>query len=93
MDKQERTKMIKAMEFIARQVNDEEVFDNWLLYGVADGDIEYGDLAGYTDDDANDVEFWLDDDEFADLMGNFLFLMKQAYKSGGLYCDKVVSKE
>ena len=30
MDKAERTKMVKAMEYIARQVNDENVF-----YGLA----------------------------------------------------------
>lgn len=30
MDNNERIKLVKAMEFIARQVNDEEVFEGWL---------------------------------------------------------------
>ena len=87
----DRVKMVKAMEFIARQVNDEEVFFNtWLPLGVADGDIKYGDLS----DDSEDVEFYLDDDEeFADLMGVFLDLMAGARRSGGLYCDGVVSSD
>lgn len=36
--------MVKAMEYIARQINDEEVLMPWLQLGVADGDIYYGDL-------------------------------------------------
>ena len=43
--KEERVKMVKAMEFICRQINDEDVFMGWLMNGVADGDIEYGDLS------------------------------------------------
>lgn len=85
----ERTKMVKAMEFIARQINDEEVFEGWLMNGVADGDIEYGNL---TVDEDDDLSCYLDDDSFADLMACFLRRMTAAHKSGGLYCDKVVSK-
>lgn len=44
MNKQERVKMVKAMEYIARQINDEDVFEGWLVSGVEDGDIDYGDL-------------------------------------------------
>ena len=93
MDKLERTKMIKAMEFIARNINDEEVFCNWIISGVGDGDIEYGDLDGYVETDADDVEYWLDDEHFADLMETFLWCMAKAKRSGGLCCDRVVSKE
>ena len=85
----ERTKMVKAMEFIARQINDEEVFEGWLMNGVADGDIEYGDLTVGEDED---LSCYLDDDSFADLMACFLRRMAAAHRSGGLYCDKVVSK-
>ena len=42
MDAIERKKMVLAMEFIVRQINDEEVFANWLALGIADGDLEYG---------------------------------------------------
>ena len=36
----ERVKMVKAMEFLARNINDEGVFEEWLIEGVADGDID-----------------------------------------------------
>ena len=87
MKQLERAKMISAMEFIARQVNDEAVFEGWLLSGVADGDIEYGHLG-----DPDDLEYYMEDDEFSELMALFLRLMGRAKKSGGLYCDGVVSK-
>ena len=87
-----RTKMVKAMEYIARQINDEEVFLGWLMNGVADGDIELGDLAVNADDADDMVDYYLDDETFADLMDTFLWVMNKARKSGGLYCDGVVSK-
>lgn len=87
----ERVQMVKAMEFIARQVNDEEVFDRWLWDGVADGDIEYGDLDGYGPD-AEILDYYLEDGNFAELMQTFLQVMARARKSGGLYCDGVVSR-
>ena len=90
MDKIERIKMVKAMEFICRNINDEEVFEGWLMDGVADGDIEYGDF-GSTSLDAASLGYYLEDEHFADLMDSFLWCMKEAYKSGGLYCDSVVS--
>lgn len=90
MNKIERVKMVKAMEFIARQVNDENVFMSWLSVGVADGDIAYGDMNPVDED----VEWYAEEDErFADLMDVFLRIMSRAYKSGGLYCDNVVSKK
>lgn len=95
MNTVERIKLVKAMEYIARQVNDESIFEGWLSSGVADGDIEYGDLSISQDDlsDAWGVRYWTDDDiNFADLMDTFLWLMAKARKSGGLYCDEVVSK-
>lgn len=88
----ERIKMVKAMEFICRQINDKDVFECWLVNGVADGDIEYGDLSVNTTEP--DATWYAENDErFADLMDTFLWCMKKAYKSGGLYCDNVVSKE
>lgn len=81
-----RIEMVKAMERIARTVNDEEIFEFWLVNGVADGDI-----TGNTEDD--DLSCYVEDnDRYADLMDTFLTLMKRAYKSGGLYSDNVVSK-
>lgn len=86
----ERVKMIKAMEFIARHINNEYLFQKWVIHGVADGDIEYGDLTV----DANGDEIaraYIDDACFADIMSAFQHIMYQAYKSGGLYCDNVSS--
>lgn len=88
MNEKERIKLVKAMEYIARQCNDETVFDYWLTLGVADGDINYGDL---TDEKNGDVDYYIDDDTFAELMYRFLVTMKFAKDSGGLHCDGIVS--
>ena len=55
------------------------------MYGVADGDID----GKETDED---LGYYCEDENFADLMEQFLDLMKSAKKSGGLYCDHVISK-
>ena len=85
MNLSRRAKVVRAMETIARCVNDEEVFYRWLLCGVADGDI---------DDDTTDedLEYYCEDKTFADLMERFLDLMTAAKRSGGLYEAKIVSK-
>ena len=71
---------------IARAVNDEEVFEEWLISGVADGDIE----EETTDEE---LDYYVKDDAvFAEFMDVFLHVMKRAYKSGGLYVDRVVSR-
>ena len=92
MNKIERIKMIKAMEFIMRNVNNEDILEPWLMCGVADGDIKYGDLS-VNKDDEEDLDYYIEDDEFAEQMGRFLRLMSFARKDGGLYCDDIVSKE
>lgn len=89
----ERMKMVKAMEFIARQINDESIFDTWLTVGVADGDIDYGELEIKKDDEEMLYCYIDEDSNFADLMDTFLYCMEKAHKSGGLYCDDVVSEE
>ena len=89
MNKHERIKMVKAMEYITRQINDEDIFEAWLIDGVADDDIDYGDL---TAEDDGDIESYTEDEHFADLMDSFLWCMRKAYKSGGLYCDNISSK-
>lgn len=92
MNTTERIKMVKAMEFIARHINDEGIFEIWLVSGVADGDIEFGDLR-VRKGDAGEYETYIDDEDFADLMQTFLRLMKAGDRSGGLCCDGIVSKE
>ena len=91
-NREERIKLVKAMEYIARQINDEEVFDGWLMHGVPDGDIEYGDL-DVTKEDFERFEFYIENDVFADLMHTFLKVMKSASRYGGLCCDGVIDKE
>ena len=97
-----RLKMVKAMEFIARNVCDEEFFDYWLSLGVPDGAIEYGDLTVSDDDAINNgyytgggfLEYTQEeaDAHFADLMYRFMFLMKMAGKDG-ISCDDVIAKK
>ena len=90
MKRAERIKMVKAMEFITRQLNNEDILMSWLMVGVADSDIKYGDLS--VEDDGT-LEYYIEDDNFSELMDTFLRVMREAYKDGGLYCDGVVSKE
>lgn len=87
-ERRDRKKMVACMEFIARQLNDEEILVvNWLSCGVADGDIEYGNL------DEEDVEeYYIQQGNFQDLMETFLDCMAQAKRSGGLYCGGVVTR-
>ena len=95
MNIKERTKMVKAMEFIARNLNDESIFYTWLSIGVADGDIPYGDLAyrGAGDEVDEEVAYYCEDKNFAELMDTFLWCMRRAKRDdSGLYCDGIVSK-
>lgn len=86
INKAKRFEMLKAMELIARSVNNEEIFDLWLYSGIADGDIQEGTTI-------EDLADYMDDVTYADVMDTFLLLMHKAFKSGGLYSDSVVSKE
>ena len=92
MNAMERVKMVKAMEYITRQLNDENIFYSWLAVGVGDGDIEYGDLEA-TPESAEELDYYIEDATFADLMHTFLTLMSRAKRSGGLYCDGIIDKE
>lgn len=88
-EKVERLQMVKAMEYIVRQCNDERCMNSWLMCGVADGDIEYGDLAV---DNYDDLEYYCEDKNFAELMALFLKTMKLA-SYGGLYCGGIISED
>ena len=83
----QRQKMVVCMEYIARCINDEDIFEGWLMCGVPDGDIESENL------DPTQVyeEDYMITDGFKDLMTCFLRKMSQAYTEGGLYCGGVVS--
>ena len=86
----ERKKMILAMEYICRQINDEDAFDGWLLCGVPDGDIPYGNFD--TDTIYSEDNMVVDNDDFLELMDCFLRRMEGAKKSGGLWCGDVVTE-
>ena len=85
MKENPRIEVVRAMETLARAVNDEVVFERWLICGVADGDID----KTTTDEE---LEYYIEDERFAELMQTFLNVMARAKKSGGLYVDGVVSK-
>ena len=85
-----RKKMLVAMEYIARQTNDEGVFNKWLMCGVPDGDIQFGnfDISQIDDEDS-----MLEDKNFSELMKCFLNVMTAANENGGLYCGGVKSSQ
>lgn len=90
MCKPERMQMVRCMEYICRNLNNENILISWLSLGVADGDIPYGDTGGYY---SEDLDYYTDDETFGELMELFLRLMARANKSGGLYCDRVCSAD
>lgn len=90
MDKKERIEVLKAMDTVVRHLNDESVIEPWLESGVPDG----------TETD-EDYALYIDDDEFADIMDTFTFVMglaagrefrKEEARRGTFYCDGVISK-
>ena len=85
MNSEYRRNVVLSMERLVRAVNNEELIDSWLMCGVPDGDIQ-----NYTPDEVDD--YFLEDNNFAELMGLFLRIMSEAKNEGGLYADGVVSK-
>ena len=85
MNTKRRCALVRAMDLIAKSVNNEIFIEEWLIRGVADGNINQN-----TDDE--DLEYYIQDTEFADLMDTFLHVMKNAQRDGGLYFDRVISK-
>ena len=85
--KKSRRLALICMEFMARQINDEDVFYSWLMCGVPDGDIQYGNFD--LDQIAEDDEVMLDDEGFYGIANCFLARMKAAHISGGLWCGNV----
>ena len=86
MDKARRIKVVRAMETLARCVNDEDIFEMWLVGGVADEDIKDGTPDEYIGD------VYTDDDTYRDLLDCFVRMMAQARRSGGLTSDGIVTK-
>lgn len=86
MNKKDRCEVVRAMELLARTVNNDSVFTEWLAEGVGDGDI----TPATTDDD---LDCYIEDDDmFGGLLYTFLHLMHTAYEKDGLYVDGVKSE-
>lgn len=94
MNIKERKAVVLAMEILARNINDEDVFEGWLSCGVADGDINYQHAVIAVGDIGEEMvdEWYVEDCNFANLMDTFLRCMRKASKSGGLYCDGMVTE-
>ena len=88
----ERLKLVKAMEYIMRQLKDEVIFDGWTSYGVANGDIEYGDLT-VTNEDLDTLGYYISKDVLECVMDEFVHNIRMASKSGGLFCAGVCGGE
>ena len=86
----DRIKLVKCMEFISRQINDEEIFECWLIDGVADGDICYSDLSVLTAD-SDILDYYISLDNISILTELFSRIMYFSYIDGGLYCDNILS--
>ena len=85
MNNHQRCMVIRAMETIIKAVNNTELITHWRVEAIADGDIR----PGTTDED---LEYYIEDKAFADLMDTFLRVMRNAQEDGGLYVDGIVSK-
>ena len=83
-----QAKMIIEMDNIARCINDENIFDSWLMGGVPDGDIPYKETISM--EDINEVAEMYDEYDFKVFVGCFLRCMKSAGKDG-LCVDGVVA--
>lgn len=96
MNKRERKTMVLCMEFIARNLNDEEDLFRWFMNGVADGDFNYNSIVEDFNVTLEDVdEYYIEDKTFADLMNVFIRTMRNAARpnyGGGLWCDGVLDK-
>ena len=80
-----RIQMVRAMELLARSINNEKIFRHWLITGVADGDINEN-----TKD--SELEEYTYDEDFAELMETFVDMMYAAKKHGGIYFDGISSE-
>ena len=78
-------KEIRAMDTLARCINDEEIFEIWLMLGVSDGDCEYYDDIGLYE------QYYEDNEEnFKELVELFRNLIKDS-EEDGLYIGEIVA--
>lgn len=92
MNPVKRIKMVKAMDYVARNINDVDVVEEWQVGGVESGDIKFGDL----DVGVGDADYlmeYIEDEKFRLIMREFIYVIWRAANTGGLYCDDVCSKD
>lgn len=86
-DKKDFVQAIRAMDFLARCVNNEEDLTGWLMCGVPDGDI----TESTTDEEILEM---YDADDMVSFIGCFLRTMRRAAKDNeehGLYIAGIVA--
>ena len=66
-DAKARAEMLKAMDIIIRNLNDEDIIFDWLASGIPDGTYDNDDYAEFVDDDCYD-----------DIVDEFNYCMRQA---------------
>lgn len=96
INKRERAELLMAMDRIATCFNCEDFyFDNWRVGGIADGDIEYDGLCDHESNVTNlmNDDYYMDDDNFRDIINAFMHATALARQDGGLYCDGIVAGE
>lgn len=73
-----RIQALQAMDTIMRGLNDEDLFMQWLTYGIEDA--------------CTDYDYYCDDQVFSDMLSEFCRIMKTATEcKGALYIDNIVS--
>lgn len=82
----ERRRAVLAMDYLARQVNDETDISIWLEKGAPDGSVPYGELDPERVDYLDELT---DPETFAELLDAFTETMSGARKHGGLSCGGV----
>ena len=83
-----RGQKVIAMDTLAKCVNDERFYEEWLTLGVAEGDI-----TSLTKPEDETVDCYCEDEEFQYLLTTFNRVMHKAWHSGGLYDGKVCSMD
>ena len=85
-----------AMDRIATCFNNEELYyDNWRVGGIADGDIDYDGLCDHETNVTNlmNDDYYMDDNNFRDIINAFMHATALARSDGGLYCDGIAAGE
>lgn len=85
MDRKKRCEILRAMDLIARTLNNDPLYTEWMIEAVIDED-----MTDQTTD--KDLEGYVkNDDEFAGILYTFLHVMSEAFQQDGLTVDGVAS--